>query len=181
MDSEKKLLLTALLVGFTSQINLGLLGGGFRVSAGIILFVALLYYHDDLNPIPTGILSGIMVYLLRVMVFYIGNGEFADAFTAFLPEIVFYIAYAIVYHIAIYRSNKNNINSFYFIMVISDLGANYVEISLRGIIEASLFTVNSAITLVMVSVIRSAIIWLILNGIIYFRRYIKEQLPRGKD
>lgn len=175
-DGERRLLLVSLLVGFTSQINLGLLagGGGFRVSAGIILFVALLYYYDDLKPIPTGILSGIMVYLLRVMVFYVANQGFGDAFTAFIPEIVFYITYAIVYHIAIYRSDKNNINLFYFVMVISDLGANYVEISLRSIMESSLFTANTAITLVIVSVIRSAIIWLILNGISKLRGYLDK-------
>lgn len=176
-DDERRLLLASLVVGFTSQINLGLLSPGFRVSAGIIIFVALLYYYDDLKPIPTGIISGIMVYLLRVMVFYVSNQGFGDAFTRFLPEIAFYITYAVVYHIAIYRIDKENINLFYFVMVISDLGANYVEVSLRSIMEAYLFTVNTALTLVIVSVIRSAIIWLILNGLSQLKRY----LPKVED
>lgn len=174
MKDYKSLIMASILVGFASQINLGLLDGGFRVSAGIILFVALLYYHKGLEPIPTGILSGVMVYLLRIMVFFVSNQEFGQAFTAFLPEILFYITYAIVYHIAIYRSNTDNINLFYFILVISDLGANYVEVSLRSIMESSLFTVNTAITLIIVSLIRSAIIWLILNGIAYLRKYLPE-------
>ena len=174
MKNFRKMLFASLLVGFASQINLGILGGGFRVSAGIILFVSLLYYYDELEPIKTGILSGVMIYLLRVMVFFVSNQEFGDAFTAFLPEIVFYITYAIVYHYAIYRRNKDNLNLFYFIMVISDFGANYVEVSLRSIMESSLFTVNTAITLVIVSVIRSAIIWLILNGIVHLRKYVSK-------
>ncbi|TJX14428.1 hypothetical protein E9840_06150 [Tissierella creatinini] len=174
MKDFRRSLSASLLVGFASLINLGLLSGGFRVSAGIILFVALLYYYDDLEPIPTGILSGVIVYLLRVMVFFVSNQGFGDAFTAFLPEILFYISYAIVYHFAIYRRDKNNLNLFYFIMVISDLGANYAEVSLRSIMESSLFTANTAITLIIVSVIRSAIIWLILNGIVNFRGYLSK-------
>lgn len=174
MEDFKKLLYASVLVGFASQINLGLLEGGFRVSAGIILFVALLYFFDDLEPIPTGILSGIIVYILRVMVFYVGNQDFGDAFTSFLPEILFYVAYAVVYHFAIYRRNKENLGLFYFIMVISDIGANYAEVSLRSIMESSLFTVNTAITLVFVSIVRSAIIWLLLNGLSYLRKYLPK-------
>ncbi len=174
MKDLDKTLFISVLVGFASQINLGLLSGGFRVSAGIILFVALLFYFDDLEPIPLGILSGVMVYLLRIMVFFVGNQGFEDAFIAFLPEILFYITYAVVYHFAIHRRSKDNLTLFYFIMVISDLGANYVEVSLRSIIESSLFTVNSAITLIIVSIIRSGIIWVILNGLAYLRDYLSR-------
>ncbi len=174
MKDLSKTLFVSVLVGFASQINLGLLSAGFRVSAGIILFVALLYYFDNLEPIPLGILSGIIVYLLRVMVFFLANQGFEDAFTAFLPEILFYITYAVAYHFAIYRKNKDNLTLFYFIMVISDLAANYVEVSLRSIMEASLFTVNNAITLVIISIIRSGIIWVVLNGLAYLRNYLSR-------
>lgn len=173
--NERRLLLVSLLVAFTSQINLGLLAGGFRVSAGIILFVAFLYYFDDLAPIKTGLLSGIFIYLLRVMVFFVANQKFGDAFTAFLPEIIFYVTYAIVYHFAVHKRDKENLDFFYFILVISDLGANYVEVSLRSIMEASLFTVNTAITLIIVSVIRSAIIWLILNMLLKIKNYLPNK------
>lgn len=172
MKDFRKTLFAALFIGFASMINIALLSGGFRVSAGIILFVAILYYYDDLEPIPTGILSGIIVYLLRVMVYYVVNQGFGDAFIAFLPEIFFYTTYAIVYHFAIYRKDKANLNLFYFIMLISDLGANYVEIGVRSIIESSLFAVDTTITLIIVSVIRSAIIWLILNGLGKLRNYL---------
>lgn len=178
MKDFSKTLFVSVLVGFASQINLGLLSGGFRVSAGIILFVALLYYFDDLEPIPLGILSGIMVYLLRIMVFFVGNQGFEDAFISFLPEILFYITYAVVYHFAIYRRKKDNLALFYFIMVISDLGANYAEVSLRSIMESSLFNESTAITLVIVSIIRSGMIWVILNGLAYLRDYL---LRLGQD
>lgn len=176
MEGFKKTLFVSILVGFATQINLGLLDDDFRVSAGIILFVAILYYFDDINPIPTGLLSGVMAYLLRVMLFFVANQGFGDAYIAFLPEIAFYLTYAIVYHYAIYRRSKDNLTLFYFIMVISDLGANYVEVSLISIMESSLFTTYTAITLVIVSIIRSAIIWLILNGLAYSRKFLRKRM-----
>ena len=48
------------------------------------------------------------------------------------------------------------------------------SVSLRSIIESSLFTVNSAITLIIVSIIRSGIIWVILNGLAYLRDYLSR-------
>lgn len=183
MKDFSKTLFVSVLVGFASQINLGLLSGGFRVSAAIILFVSFLFYFDDLEPIPLGILSGIMVYLLRIMVFFVANQGFEDAFISFLPEIIFYIIYAVAYHFAIYRRKKDNLNLFYFIMVISDLSANYVEVSIISIMESSLFTENTAITLIIVSIIRSGIIWVILNGLSYLRDYLLRigQENRIKD
>lgn len=172
MKDLNKTLFVSVLVGFASLINFGLLSGGFRVSAGIILFVALLYYFDDLEPIPLGILSGLMIYLLRIMVFFVANQGFGDALISFLPEILFYITYAVVYHYAIYRRKKDDLTLFYFIMVISDLGANYVEVSLRSIMESSLFNEITAITLIIVSIIRSGVIWVILNGLAYLRDYL---------
>ena len=170
-----KMIFVSLIVALASQVSIGLMESDFMVSAGIISFVVFFFYYTDLKPIPTGVLSGIMVYLSRLMVYYIANGKFDGVIVSYLYEILFYVFYSIIYSILMWKANKSNINLVLAIMIVSDLIANLIEVSVRSIIEVSIFQWKIISTLLIVSVIRSVIVWIILIGFKYYKMLLLKE------
>ncbi len=175
MRHYKKMIFVSLIVALASQVNIGLINSDFRVSAGIIFFVAFLYYYHELRPIPTGILSGIMVYILRLMVHYLTNRNLNNVIISYQLEILFYAFYSIIYSLLINKVNKNNVNYVFFIMIISDFGANLIEVVVRATIDTSPIPWKVGATLFLVSIVRSTIVWLVLNGLKYYRMLLMKE------
>ncbi len=172
----KRMFFVSILVALASQVNIGLVSSDFRVSAGIILYVIFLFYYEDLKPVPTGILSGIIVNLLRSILYYFTMGNFNHVILSFQIEILFYTFYAIIYYLLTNEDNKKNINYIFLVMVISDFGANIIEIFIRTIIGASPFPWQITSTLFLVALVRSGITWLVLNLFKYYKMLlIKEE------
>jgi len=163
------------IVALASQVNIGLINSDFRVSAGIIFFVAFLFHYHELRPIPTGILSGIMVYLLRLMVHYLTSKNLNNVIISYQLEILFYAFYAIIYSLLINKVNRNNINFMFFIAIISDFGANLIEVVVRTTIDISPSPWKVGTTLFLVSIVRSAIVWLVLNTLKYYRMLLMKE------
>lgn len=157
------------MVALASQVNLGLLNSDFKVSAGIIIFVTLLFYYEDLNPVTTGIVSGVSVFALRMLVYYAMNGSNNQIMSSYMLEILFYLFYSIFYSLFIKIDNKNNINYVFIILIICDFGANLIEVLVRSLMDSSPFILYFGITLLIVSIVRSTIIWVILNIFKYYR------------
>lgn len=175
MKHYKKITLVSIIVALASQISIGLMNSDFRVSAGIISFIVLLFYYEELKPIPVGILSGMMVYFLRVIVYYLTKESIDDIIFSYLLEILFYIFYSIIYSLLIDRGNKRNINFIFIIMVISDICANIIEIFVRSSIDKSPFPWEVGTTLFLVSILRSSIVWFLLNGFKYYRMFLLKE------
>ncbi|WP_312907583.1 sensor histidine kinase [Tissierella praeacuta] len=175
MKHYKKMFFVSFIVALASQVNIGLINSDFRVSAGIIFFVAFLFYYHELEPVQTGILSGIMVYILRLMVYYLTNGDVKGVIISYQLEILFYAFYSIIYCLLINQGNKNNINFIFFIMVISDFGANLIEVLVRTTIDTSPSPWKVGTTLFFVSIVRSAIVWLVLNTLKYYRMLLMKE------
>lgn len=107
---HKKMILVSLIVALGSQISIGLSGSDFIVSAGIIFFIILLYLHRELKPIPTGILSGIMVYILRLFVYYLVEGSIQEVILSYQLEALFYLFYSAIYSFLIQKYHEDNLN-----------------------------------------------------------------------
>ncbi len=175
MKHYKKMFFVSFIVALASQVNIGLINSDFRVSAGIIFFVAFLFHYHELRPIPTGILSGIMVYLLRLMVHYLTSKNLNNVIISYQLEILFYAFYAIIYSLLINKVNRNNINFMFFIAIISDFGANLIEVVVRTTIDISPSPWKVGTTLFLVSIVRSAIVWLVLNTLKYYRMLLMKE------
>jgi two-component system sensor histidine kinase YcbA len=175
LRNYKKLIFVSIIVALASQISIGLMVNNFRASAGIISFVLFLLYYEELKPIPLGIVSGIMVSLLRLMVYYLTNGKINDIIISYLLEILFYIFYSIIYSLLINKTKRANVNFIFFIMVISDFFANFIEIFVRSYIENTIFPWDLGLTLILVSLLRSTIVWVILNIFKYYRMFLLKE------
>ena len=175
-------MILSLIVGLASQINIGIMNSDFRISAGVIFFVTFIIYYDDLKLIRFGSLSGLTVYLLRVLSHYFAGGNIKGIFFSYQLEILFYIFYTIIFSFLIKKYDKNRLNKAIFIMVISDFTANLLEIIARYFLVGFPSPFELWYTLIIVSFIRSFIAWLILNGIKYYGMLIvrKEHEDRYK-
>lgn len=161
MKDLKKMLLISMAVGIGAQIHIGLLGSDFLVSAGILFFVTLVYYYK-VNPISTGIMSGIIVYILRLLVFSINNSNIDQVVFPYMFEILFYISYSIIYFILMRKDKGENLARLFLVLIVSDFGANFIEITVRGLMNYNINLYHSQVALLIVSIIRSSIIWLVL-------------------
>lgn len=171
----KRMFFVSIMVALASQISIGLMSSNFRVSAGIIFYVIFLFYYEDLKPIPTGILSGIIVNLFRAIMYYITVGNFNSAILSFQIEILFYTFYGIIYHLLTNRYDKKNLNSLFFILFISDFGANIIELFIRSIISSTSFPWEIISTLILVAIVRSGIAWLILNLLKHYEMLLRKE------
>lgn len=175
MKNFKKVIGTAIIIALASQVNIGIMGTDFRVSAGIIFFAIFLYHYKDLKPIPMGMISGIAVYILRVIIYSLGKGNLNEVLFSFQLEILFYTFYGVIYSLLIRRINKDNLNMLLLILIAGDIGANIIEIFARIIIEASRFHLDIILTIVLAAIARSTIVWLALNWIKYYKVLLIKQ------
>ena len=178
----KRMFLISLAVGISAQIHIGILESDFVVSAGILFFVTLVY-HYDVNPIPTGILSGIMVYILRLLIFSINNDSLDTVAFAYMFEILFYLSYSIIYYILMRKDIGENLARVFLVLMVCDFGANFIEITVRSLVNYNMSFFSSEITLMIVSIIRSSIIWLVLfifdqYGMLLLRKEHEERYKK---
>ncbi|MDF2675324.1 MAG: signal transduction histidine kinase, partial [Clostridiales bacterium] len=176
MKNIKRIIVASIIVAIASQFNIGILGSDFRVSAGIIFFVIILYYYKGLKPVPMGLISGIAVYTLRVVIYFFWMGNFREVMLSYQLEILFYTFYGVIYSLLIRKSNRSNINQLLIIFITCDLSANLIEILARVAIEDAQFHFEIITTLFLVAIVRSCIVWLVLSCIKYYRMLlIKEE------
>lgn len=175
MQKLKKMILVSVIVALASQIGIGLTISNFRISAGIISFVLFILHYKDLKTIQLGFSSGIMVFILRAVVYYIANGNLNNIIIFYLPEVLFYVFYSIIYSILLVKINKENINLIFLIAIISDFIANFIEVFVRNYIYNSIFLMDIIFTLLFISFIRSSIIWIILNGFKYYKMLLLKE------
>lgn len=175
MDKKKKLLLVSALVAFSSQVYIDFHISNFKFSfAGVVLPI-LLFLYDEINPILVGILSGISLYLFRIMFLILDGGMLRQAIVPYLPESIFYFTYGVVFFISQKFIYSLNINQMFFISLLSDFTCNFLEVYIR--IGNKIFTSNMEIirVLAIVAFIRAGVAWLILNFIKYYNMLLLKE------
>ncbi len=175
MKNVKKILAASAIVALASQINIGFLGTDFRVSGGIILFAIILFHYKELKPVSTGVVSGVAVYLLRIIIYFLVKGNLKQVIWSYQLEILFYTFYGIIYSLLIRKRTKDDINQLLLIMVVSDFGANVVELYVRIMVGGSQACWEIITTLFFVALIRSSIVWLVLNGLKYYKMLLMKE------
>lgn len=175
MKSLKKIIAVSVSVALFSQINIGFLGTDFRVSGGIILLSILLFLYKDLNPTLTGIVSGLAVYLLRILIYYLGEGNLKDVIWSFQLEILFYTFYGVIYSLLNRKNNKKDINQLLLTMITSDFLSNILEVYVRIKFGVYQFHWEIITTLFFVALVRSSMVWLVLNGLKYYKMLLLKE------
>lgn len=168
MKNFKKMFGISIIVALAAQVNLGLFESDFVVSAGIIIFTAYLYYNESISSIPMGVLSGIMVYLLRLSVYKITHVSVSQVIVPYMPEVLFYFFYGIFYKLLAKPEKKDNLSYLVFALILCDFSANFIEGLCRFIIFGEPNIVAVIPSLLIVSVVRSFLVFVIIMVFNYY-------------
>lgn len=162
------MVLISLLVAIASQVNLGLLNSDFKVSAGIIIFVTFLFYYEELNPVNTAIISGIAVYLLRLVIYYALNGNIMVVVISYMLEIIFYLFYSVFFVLLVKKDKKDNLGFVFIALIFCDIGGNLIEGLLRYSVLSMTTFFKVIPSLLVASIVRSTVILFVLILLKYY-------------
>ena len=157
MKKNKKMILIPLVVAIASQFNISIMNSGFVVSAGIIVLISFLLYYENLRPIIMGFISGLLVYIFRLVLNLLSFGTIDDIVVLYLFEVLFYLFYTIIYSSLIQKIEKDSFNILFIVLVISDFTANLIEVSTRTAMGFSPSIWEVGHTLFIASLVRSAL------------------------
>lgn len=169
MKVLKPYILAAALVAAASQIGISVLNADFRISAGIIVLALILNWDQPLKSIRLGVVSGLSVYALRLCIHALSYGSVQEVWLSYQFEILFYLFYGIIYQVLSRWLGSDHLNRLAIVLFISDLGANLIEIFSRILFSSSPYDSEITITLLLVALIRSLLIWIVLNGLRYYK------------
>lgn len=96
MNKNKEIFKIAILAALASLINLSIGNGSDqRVSLGIVVMIIMLHRDFSIPIIKTSIVTGVFVFLTRLIVFSTGGLLSTDIVLSYAIEIIFYLAYAL--------------------------------------------------------------------------------------
>lgn len=170
---QKTWLLSAFVI-LAAQININLFINDFKISVAVICFSVFLFLLEDFPLIPVTILSALGVYLSRILFYWLEYGVFTPAFETYFPELIFYFVYGFLLYL--YDRTKRHPlskNSAFFFLFFMDYLSNLAELLLRLWIDA--FTLKTQLSILLVALARTVIIWMILT---VFDRYRLTLLSR---
>ncbi|MTI70022.1 MAG: sensor histidine kinase [Firmicutes bacterium] len=177
MKKFKKMFMVAFIVAIFSQVNIDLLLTDFRFSSAAIVFPIFLFVYRRFNPIIMGLLTGVSIYIWRVGLYVARGGYYKEVLWSYFPEVFFYVFYGLIF-ISLFRKQnyRNNLNDYFFIIVICDFFSNIIEVYIRVKSDLSLYIIEIMGMLMLVALIRAGVAWVVLNGLKYYKMLLlKEQ------
>ena len=88
-EKAGKILLYTLAVVFAAQISMTVFIVDFQISMGVILLAAFFFLVDGFPLLTVTLLSSGGVFVARIIIYWLQNGDVAGRMNAFMPEIVF--------------------------------------------------------------------------------------------
>jgi len=174
-ENIKRMVTVAVIVALASQIYINLFVSDFKISFGIIMFPVLLYLFESINPSQTGLLAAIFVYMLRIGIFALNNGDYMSAVDSYFPETFFYVAYGMLYHLMNDTNSNMRMKRLFTNLVICDFFSNIVELYIRINWELLEPKFEIAGWLMLVAVGRALTVCAIIVALKYYRMLVLKQ------
>jgi len=132
MSKKKKQTLTvAFWVLLVSQFELRFFVDEFVVTFAVVFFALFLYFYEELNPIYTGIITGLTAPGPRAVLPLMNHQSIGEVMGIVLPATLFYVTYGILFYIFYYNSNKKSLLRFIAVAFGCEVISNSVELGLR--------------------------------------------------
>ncbi|NMB14364.1 MAG: hypothetical protein GX985_03805 [Gallicola sp.] len=156
-------IIIALLAGLASVFNFHIGNGGLRVSLGIIVLIIALYKYEKLNVLKTSLLSGIAVFVVRIILDYAGTGSVDETVLYHALEIIFYLVYGFLFDLMVRKDTSVYKSPLILVLMLCDFGANAAEYLARFLFLQSAIVPVDFQTVFLAAFIRSAVIWVIIH------------------
>ena len=161
----QQITLVSAAVIFCAQINFNLFNTDFKISIGILAFTVSVVLFGEFPLLPVTLLSAMGVLLSRIIIPWLRTGHLN--ITVYLPEIFFYLTYGMLLYIYCknkdYRLQLRSVIPLFFF----DYLSNLVELLLRSSVDN--FTLNTQLSIILIALLRTMIIWFILCCLNYYK------------
>jgi len=164
-----------LLVNISSLLYFDILIADFRITFAIITMGAFLYLYRRTNPLLTGLVIGVTIYMLQLAYVLVKEGSLENMGFGFIPEIFFYVVYAVIFYFGVYKTRTDDLEKVFFIAMTGDFSANFFEVVLRINFFHQDFQPSQFLILFLVAVVRSLILVLILKGAQLYRLLLLKE------
>lgn len=166
--------LFSLLVALAAQFNINLFASDFKISIAVICLPAFLFLVRDFLLLPVTFLSGICIYLSRILLYWFRNGVIEHSYKAYFPEMIFYFVYGLCLYLYVAKRRRElSANALVLPLFLMDYISNFVELLLRPGVDA--FDLRTQLSILLVAALRTLIVWMILT---IFDRYRLTLLTR---
>lgn len=164
---RRPVLLGVLLLMLASQISITLFTGEFKISVAVVLLPVLLFLVPGFPVLPTALLAGPGVFLLRSLLQWASAGTPEGCWQAHGPEIFFYLAYGLQFY---FYQRRVPFHPFRWVKCLPlmgfDFAANLVELLVR--LGAGAFSPPLLLQLLAVGAGRALLSWAAIRALDYY-------------
>ncbi len=175
MKSNQRTLLLSIVVALFSQIYISFLVSDFKISIAIILIPLCLFLFSNLDTMRLTTYTAGFVLLFRVLVSAVSEGFSYAILASHVPELFFYTFYGVILYAFCRDELPFDLNRLFLILVVSDFCANLIELLIRIGYHFTTFEFKALLLLLLVAVLRSSLVWLILQGLKFYRLLIIKE------
>jgi two-component system sensor histidine kinase YcbA len=179
MTTEKqnleKILLVAIFTTFMGQIYMQPFGSGFRLTFAVVVLNVLMLTFKDINALITINLVGIMMFVVRSLLYVVNNnGGLLIAMDLYYPILFFYVFYSFFFHVLDVRSLVKTPLALFLAIWICDSLPNVIEVLVRQEWKGSDFE-SIIFTIILIGVFRTVITTILVYISRYYYHKTKER------
>lgn len=127
----KPAIVAALCVGLGSQVSFTAFTTGFIITLAVVILGVFLSQYRNMNPFMITLLTAFWSPFFRGIIEYAQINDFKVVYNMVSPDVMFYIAYGVIYYFAFYRRIKKTNITCVVAIALSDWGANICEMMVR--------------------------------------------------
>jgi len=124
---------TVFLVGLTSVLSVHPFDNNFRFTFGVAILSTLLLYFPRLPVITTASLSGVIIFISRIVLYTLtdDNGNLFTITLLSLPTLCYYVIFGMGFNFLRIHSSIRNIPAMILKLSIADFSSNTLELMIR--------------------------------------------------
>jgi len=182
-DRVTEVLFIAAATALMGQVYVHPFNSSFRISLGIVAMTLLILKFDKAPINTTGVLSGMAIFSFRVFLDYISTaGDVILIMNKHIPAAIFYMIVAVMYSQLKIRSYQDYPVQLVFMVSISDIMANLMEVVIRQEFDATSADVI-LLGLFLAGLIRAILILILYSGLRFYSVLLlrEEQNEKYKE
>ncbi|MCP1111534.1 two-component system sensor histidine kinase YcbA [Lachnospiraceae bacterium PF1-21] len=169
-------LLLSFIAILAGQLNISFYTSEFRISLAIVFILVVFFIMDSFYISLLMFLSGLGVYLTRVLVAYTQRNYGGNSWEVAFPELCFYTLFTLliwIYNRWYYPQVKERPLAPFLPLVVIDYSSNVLELLLRFGRES--FTLERQFGIFLIAFLRIFLIWLLVQLFVHYRSLLMRQ------
>lgn len=167
-----QLFFISFIIATLATLHLSIFKAGFIITISIVFLPFFIYLNENLGALSICTLTALISPFIRYTLLLLEHNS-KVALDMALPDISFYIAYGIIFHLVYERRGDKSLMSFIMTTILCDYGSNIVEMLFRG--GFSGITPSILKGLLLVAFLRSGMLLLLIVSMRHYKSFLVNQ------